>query len=208
MERIEIHVPGVDEAYNATLLGSVPEYGLGTGKGLGHAVVTSGGRTLRMSGYPSISEEGVLGKGDMGVQTTIALDHVRKTVETAGGTFDDIIHFTFFRNRPQAMLGKAPAGAHRLLQGALDAGETALHHHHRNFLPVSSRHDDRDRGNRHSGLAGRAPPPLSGQGPAPRFSETYGVGESRPRFTWGRESAHRLRCNWFPTRGPEFGRRF
>ncbi len=96
MERIEIHVPGVDEAYNATLLGSVPEYGLGTGKGLGHAVVTSGGRTLRMSGYPSISEEGVIGKGDMGLQTTIALDHVRKTVEMAGGTFNDIIHFTFF----------------------------------------------------------------------------------------------------------------
>jgi enamine deaminase RidA (YjgF/YER057c/UK114 family) len=170
MERIEIHVPGVDEAYNATLLGSVPEYGLGTGKGLGHAVVTSGGRTLRMSGYPSISEEGVIGKGDMGLQTTIALDHVRKTVEMAGGTFNDIIHFTFFvTDHKQCWEKHLPTRI---------AYFTALHHHHRSLLPVSSRHDDRDRGNRRSGLAGREVSPPSVLIIAFRFSETFGEGEA------------------------------
>ena len=35
-----------------------------------HAVVAEGDKTLKMSGYPAISEKGVLGKGDMGLQTT------------------------------------------------------------------------------------------------------------------------------------------
>jgi enamine deaminase RidA (YjgF/YER057c/UK114 family) len=81
--------------YDATLLKIVPHYGFGR-MGLTHTVVTEGGKTLKMSGYPAISDNGVVGKGDMGLQTTQALELVKLTVERAGGTWDDIIHITFY----------------------------------------------------------------------------------------------------------------
>lgn len=95
MERNNIHLPEVKRMYDATLLQVLPDYGFGGGK-LSHAVVTEGGSTLRMSGYPSISEKGVVGKGDMGVQTAKALELVRLTVEQAGGTWDDVVHTVFY----------------------------------------------------------------------------------------------------------------
>jgi enamine deaminase RidA (YjgF/YER057c/UK114 family) len=95
MKRTDIYLPEVEKMYDATLLQILPDYGFGNKK-LGHAVVTEGGKTLRMSGYPAISEKGIVGKGDMGIQTTRALELVKLTVERAGGTFDDIIHFIFY----------------------------------------------------------------------------------------------------------------
>ncbi len=96
MKRTNVHVPEVKRMYDATLLGIVRDYGFGTGVKLAHAVVTEGGKTLRMSGFPAISEKGVVGKGDMGLQTTQALELVKLTVERAGGTWDDIVHFTVY----------------------------------------------------------------------------------------------------------------
>ena len=87
MKRTEIYLPEVKKMYDATLLDILPDYGSG-GKKLVHAVVTEKGKTLRMSGYPAISEKGVVGKGDMGIQTTQALELVKLTVESAGGTWD------------------------------------------------------------------------------------------------------------------------
>ena len=49
-----------------------------------------------MSGYPALSEKGIVGVGDMGIQTTQALELIRMTVERAGATWDDIIHFLFY----------------------------------------------------------------------------------------------------------------
>jgi enamine deaminase RidA (YjgF/YER057c/UK114 family) len=95
MKRTDVYLPEVEKMYDATLLQILPDYGFGNKK-LGHAVVTEGGKTLRMSGYPAISEKGIVGKGDMGIQTTQALELVKLTVERAGGTFDDIIHFIFY----------------------------------------------------------------------------------------------------------------
>jgi len=95
MKRTYVILPEVQKMYDGTLLQILPDYGFGKRK-LPHAVVTEGGKTLRMSGYPAISEKGVIGKGDMGVQTTQALELVRLTVERAGGTWDDIIHIIFY----------------------------------------------------------------------------------------------------------------
>jgi hypothetical protein len=75
MKRSDIHVPEVKEMYDKTLLGGgpIPAYGFG-GRGFAHAIVTEGGRTLRVSGFPAISMQGVVGKNDIGVQTTQALE--------------------------------------------------------------------------------------------------------------------------------------
>ncbi len=101
MKRTNITLPEVEKMYDATLLEILPDYGFGA-RNLPHAVVTEGGKTLRMSGFPAISEKGVLGKGDMGVQTAQALELVKLTIERAGGTWDDIIHIIFyFTNRKQ-----------------------------------------------------------------------------------------------------------
>jgi enamine deaminase RidA (YjgF/YER057c/UK114 family) len=96
MTRNDIHLPAVKEMYDKTLLGGpIPAYGFG-GRGFAHAIVTHGGKTLRMSGFPAISTDGVVGKGDIGAQTTQALQHVLSTLEAAGATWDDIVHMIFY----------------------------------------------------------------------------------------------------------------
>lgn len=109
MERKNIHIPEITEMYDNTLL-STTEYGFGKGVGFAHAVVTEGGRTLRMSGYPAISKDGIVGKGDMGVQVVQALDHIKTTLEAAGATFDDVVHIIFyFTDRDQFWKKVVPA---------------------------------------------------------------------------------------------------
>ncbi len=55
-----------------------------------------GGNTLRMSGYPAIGPNGIIGRGDMRVQTLQALEYVKRTVEAGGARWSDIVHMTFF----------------------------------------------------------------------------------------------------------------
>ena len=97
MKRTDIHLPAVKEMYDKTLLtgGPIPAYGFG-GAGFAHAIVTEGGKTLRLSGFPAISMNGVVGKGDMGVQVTQALGHLNATLEAAGATWDDLVHMIFY----------------------------------------------------------------------------------------------------------------
>ena len=95
MKRTDINSEEVKKMYDATLLEILPDYGFGNRK-LPDAVVTEGGKTLRMSGFPAISENGIVGKGDMGIQTAQALELVKQTIERAGGTWDDIIHIIFY----------------------------------------------------------------------------------------------------------------
>jgi 2-iminobutanoate/2-iminopropanoate deaminase len=107
--RQNILIPAITEMYDRTLL-STTEYGFGKGVGFAHAVVTEGGRTLRMSGYPAISTGGIVGKGDMGVQVVQALEHVKTTLEAAGATFDDVVHMVFyFTDREQFWKKAIPA---------------------------------------------------------------------------------------------------
>ena len=40
--------------------------------------------------------DGIIGKGDMRVQTLQALDYVKRTVEAGGARWDDIVHMTFY----------------------------------------------------------------------------------------------------------------
>lgn len=93
MKKEYFDFPEIREAYKGSLLGTIPEY---EGISIAHAVVTEGGRTLRMSGYPAISKDGIAGKSDMRAQTLLALEYVHMTVERAGGTWDDIIHLLFY----------------------------------------------------------------------------------------------------------------
>ena len=93
MEKRRIVLPEIERFYAASLHKDVPEY---KPVRIAHAVVTRGGNTLRMSGYPAIGPDGIIGKDDMRVQTLQALEYVKRTVEEAGATWDDIVHMTFF----------------------------------------------------------------------------------------------------------------
>jgi enamine deaminase RidA (YjgF/YER057c/UK114 family) len=95
MKKTIIQIPEIEEMYDAVIQNVLPDYGTG-GIKFTHAIVTEGGKTLRMSGFPAISKNGVVGKGDMGIQVTQALDLVRLTVERAGGSWDDIVHLIFY----------------------------------------------------------------------------------------------------------------
>ena len=93
MEKRRIVLPEIEQFYAGSLHKEIPEY---KPIKIAHAIVTRGGNTLRMSGYPAIGRDGIIGKGDMRVQTLQALDYVKRTVEAAGATWDDIVHMTFF----------------------------------------------------------------------------------------------------------------
>jgi enamine deaminase RidA (YjgF/YER057c/UK114 family) len=93
MEKRRIVLPDIERFYAGSLHKDVPEY---KPIRIAHAIVTRGGNTLRMSGYPAIGPDGIIGKGDMRVQTLQALDYVKRTVEAAGASWDDIVHMTFF----------------------------------------------------------------------------------------------------------------
>ena len=93
MEKKRIVLPDIERFYAGSLHKDIPEY---KPIRIAHAIVTKGGNTLRMSGYPAIGPDGIIGKGDMRVQTLTALDYVKRTVEAAGATWDDIEHMTFF----------------------------------------------------------------------------------------------------------------
>ncbi len=93
MDKRIIVLPEVEKYYAGTLHKDIPEY---QSVRIAHAIVTRGGNTLRMSGYPAIGPGGIIGKGDMRVQTLQALDYVRQTVEAAGATWDDIVHMLFY----------------------------------------------------------------------------------------------------------------
>jgi enamine deaminase RidA (YjgF/YER057c/UK114 family) len=92
-----VTVPNIEDFYAATLTPDIPEY---QGTRIAHAVVSTGRKTLRMSGFPAIGPHGIIGRGDMRVQTEQALDYTRQAVEAAGATWDDVIHVLFyFTNR-------------------------------------------------------------------------------------------------------------
>jgi hypothetical protein len=52
-------VPNIEEYYGATLTPIIPEY---QGKKIAHGVVSTGKKTLRISGYPAIGPNGIVGK--------------------------------------------------------------------------------------------------------------------------------------------------
>ena len=93
MEKRRIVLPEIEQFYAGSLHKEIPEY---KPIKIAHAIVTRGGNTLRMSGYPAIGPDGIIGKGDMRVQTLQALEYVKRTVEAAGARWEDIVHMTFF----------------------------------------------------------------------------------------------------------------
>jgi 2-iminobutanoate/2-iminopropanoate deaminase len=102
-----ITVPNIEQYYVATLTPIIPEY---KGTVIGHAVVSTGRKTLRMSGYPAIGPNGIIGKGDMRTQTLQVLEYARETVEAAGATWDDVIHITtYFTDRDAFHRHSVPA---------------------------------------------------------------------------------------------------
>ena len=81
MKKRRIVLPEMERYYAGTLHKDIPEY---KPVHIAHAIVTQGGNTLRMSGYPAIGPDGIIGKGNMHLQTLTALDYVKRTVEAAG----------------------------------------------------------------------------------------------------------------------------
>jgi enamine deaminase RidA (YjgF/YER057c/UK114 family) len=107
MEKQYFEFPEAVEAYMGSVASFIPEY---APVRIAHAVVTAGGRTLRMSGWPAIGKNGIIGVGDKGRQMTAALSHVLRTVEGAGATWDDIIHLTiYFTDREKFWREGVPA---------------------------------------------------------------------------------------------------
>ena len=107
MDKRIITLPEIEKFYAGSLHKDIPEY---QPVRIAHAIVTRGGQTLRMSGYPAIGADGIIGKGDMHAQTLQALDYVRQTVEAAGATWDDIVHLLFyFTDREAFHRGALPA---------------------------------------------------------------------------------------------------
>lgn len=93
MKKRRIVLPEMERYYAGTLHKDIPEY---KPVHIAHAIVTQGGNTLRMSGYPAIGPDGIIGKGNMHLQTLTALDYVKRTVEAAGAKWSDIVHMTFY----------------------------------------------------------------------------------------------------------------
>lgn len=107
MEKKFFEFPEAVEAYKGSVASFVPEY---SSVRIAHAVVTQGGRMLRMSGWPAIGKGGIVGVGDMGQQMTAALTHVLHTVEGVGATWDDIVHLTiYFTDREKFWRQGVPA---------------------------------------------------------------------------------------------------
>jgi len=98
MEKRRIVLPEIEQFYKGTLHKDIPEY---QPIRIAHAIVTKGGNTLRMSGYPAIGPDGIIGKGDMRVQTLQALEYVKRTVEAGGAQWSDIVHMTFYFTNPR-----------------------------------------------------------------------------------------------------------
>ena len=93
MKKRRIVLPEMERYYAGTLHKDIPEY---KPVHIAHAIVTQGGNTLRMSGYPAIGPDGIIGKGNMHLQTLTALDYVTRTVEAAGAKWSDVVHMTFY----------------------------------------------------------------------------------------------------------------
>jgi enamine deaminase RidA (YjgF/YER057c/UK114 family) len=107
MEKQFFEFPEAVAAYMGSVARHIPEY---SPVRIAHSVVTQGGRTLRMSGWPAIGKNGIVGVGDMGRQMTEALTHVLRTVEGSGATWDDIIHLTiYFTDREKFWREGVPA---------------------------------------------------------------------------------------------------
>ena len=102
MKKRRIVLPEMERYYAGTLHKDIPEY---KPVHIAHAIVTQGGNTLRMSGYPAIGPDGIIGKGNMHLQTLTALDYVKRTVEAAASSASPIrTSPNFFRSSPSASL--------------------------------------------------------------------------------------------------------
>ena len=93
MKKRVVILPEIEKFYAGTLHKDIPEY---KPIRIAHAIVTQGGNTLRMSGYPAIGEHGIIGRNDMRVQTLQALSYVKLTIEAAGGQLSDVVHLLFY----------------------------------------------------------------------------------------------------------------
>lgn len=62
-----------------------------------HVVVATGARTVYVSGQVAIDENGALvGKNDLGAQTTQVMLNLGRALESAGATFADVVKITTF----------------------------------------------------------------------------------------------------------------
>jgi len=77
-----------------------------------HVVVATGARTVYVSGQVAIDENGALvGKNDLGAQTTQVMLNLGRALESAGATFADVVKITTFvvDYRPEQRAGISAA---------------------------------------------------------------------------------------------------
>jgi enamine deaminase RidA (YjgF/YER057c/UK114 family) len=108
MEKRRIVLPEIEQFYKGTLHKDIPEY---QPIRIAHAIVTKGGNTLRMSGYPAIGPDGIIGKGDMRVQTLQALEYVKRTVEAGRRAVERYRAHDVLLHQPREMASRCDPGA-------------------------------------------------------------------------------------------------
>ena len=70
--------------------------GMAPGKGYSH-VVAATGRFVAVAGQVALDESGaVVGEGDPGAQAERVFENLRLALAAAGGSFADVVKFTFF----------------------------------------------------------------------------------------------------------------
>jgi 2-iminobutanoate/2-iminopropanoate deaminase len=99
-----------------------------------HGVIVEGGRTLYAAGQVPLDENGnLVAPGDVGGQTRQALENLRRLVEAAGGSMDDIAKTTVFvtsiesrgpvgEARKEFFKGDPPANTFLVISSLADPG--------------------------------------------------------------------------------------
>ncbi|MBS0240968.1 MAG: RidA family protein [Proteobacteria bacterium] len=107
--------------------------GLATSPAYSHTVVTSGKRTVYISGQVAMDESGALvGEGDIGAQTAQVMKNLGKALAAAGATFADVVKITTFvvdykpEMRPVIAAARSPSFAGREPPASTLVGVSAL----------------------------------------------------------------------------------
>jgi hypothetical protein len=119
MEKRRVVLPDIEQFYAASLHRDIPEY---QPIRIAHAIVTKGGNTLRMSGYPGDRPRRHHRQGRHArVRRCRRSATCKRTVEAGGGTWDDYRSHDLLLHRPREMASRGDPGASRCFSGSIRA---------------------------------------------------------------------------------------
>lgn len=68
-----------------------------TGRGFSQVVIARGDRQIFLAGQCAVSPSGeIMGKGDIAQQTEQIFENIKKGLQAAGATFDDLVRMTIY----------------------------------------------------------------------------------------------------------------